>query len=93
MTQIHWPEGIYVITAVGRKAALQNKANISLLLMASGSAMGDDLTAACPQGEIKENGETHAISMNFHSSALENSAETLTIKVILLVSQWKGKEL
>lgn len=38
------------------------------------------LTAACPEEEAKGNYETHAISMNSHSSAVRNSAGTLTIK-------------
>lgn len=48
--------------------------------MAPGSAMGADLTAACPQGEIKENGETHAISMNFHSSAVRKFSSDIDNK-------------
>lgn len=54
MTQVHWPEGIYVIPPSAGKAALQNKANIARLWMASASEMGADLTTACPEGEIKE---------------------------------------
>ena len=59
--------------------------------MASSSAVGGpDLTAASPEGKIKKTGDTRAISMHL---LLENSAETRTIKVRLVVSQQKGKQL
>lgn len=61
--------------------------------MASSSAGGGgvaDLTAACPEGKIKKTGDARTLSMHL---LLENSAETRTIKVRLVVSQQEGKQL
>lgn len=49
-----------------------------------------DLTAARPEGKIKKAGDARALSMHL---LLENSAETRTIKVRLVVSQQEGKQL
>lgn len=69
MTQICWPEGSYVISRAGRKPALRTRQIYPCSWWLHALQWGANLTAACPEGGIKETGETHALSMNSHSSA------------------------
>lgn len=94
MTQTRWPGGICVISRAGRKSALRMKqiypCSWWLQVLQCVCGGGADLTAARPEGKIKKAGDARALSMHL---LLENSAETRTIKVRLVVSQQEGKQL